>query len=67
MGEEELTMTDLKSSKETDWLKKVNNRRLAIVEVIQGETDKEAWQHHLAAHPGDRYADVWVFNRPWVA
>ena len=67
MAEEESTMQDLQSSKETDWLQKGNNRRMAIVEVIQGETDKEAWQRHLSAHPGDRYADVWVFNRLWVS
>ena len=67
MAEEELTMTDLNSSEETDWLKKVNHRRMAIVEVIQGETDKEAWQRHLVAHPEDRYANIWVFNRPWVS
>jgi hypothetical protein len=66
MAEEELTMTDLKASKETDPLPKVNHRPMAIVEVIQGETDKEAWQRHLAAHPEDLEAHVWVFNRPWV-
>jgi hypothetical protein len=66
MAKEELTMTDLQSSKEADWFEKVTNRRMAIVEVIQGETDKEAWQRHLAAHPDDRHAPVWVFNRPWV-
>jgi len=60
-------MKDLQSFKETDWLKKGNNRRMAIVEVIQGETDKEAWQRHLAAHPEDGYANIWVFNRPWVS
>jgi len=59
-------MTDLHSSKEADWFEKINNRRIAIVEVIQGETDKEAWQRHLAALPEDQYADVWVFNRPWL-
>lgn len=53
-------MTDLKR------LKKGNNVRMAIVEVRQGELDKEAWQRYLAAHPEDRYADVWVFNRPWI-
>ncbi len=59
-------MTDLKSSKETDFLKKVNDLRMAIVEVRPGETDKEAWLRHLAEHPEDRYANIWVFNRPWV-
>ena len=59
-------MTALTSSKETDWLKPADNRPMAIVEVIRGETDKEAWQRHLAAHPKDRYANVWVFNRPWA-
>ena len=59
-------MTDLQSAKETDWLKKVNNLRMAIVEVIQGETDKEAWQRHLSERPEDRYANVWVFNRTWA-
>jgi hypothetical protein len=66
MAEEELTVRDLKSSKATDRVEKVNNHPMAIVEVIQGETDKEAWQRHLAAHPQDRYAHIWVFNRPWV-
>ena len=66
MAEEELTMTGLNSSKETYWLNKVNNLCMAIVEVRQGETDKDAWQRHLAAHPEDRYANVWIFNRPWV-
>jgi hypothetical protein len=66
MAEEELTMTAHKSTKESDLLKKVNNLRMAIVEVSQGETDKEAWQRHLAAHPEDRSAHVWVFNRPWA-
>lgn len=59
-------MRDQMSSTETDWLKRANNRRMAIVEVIEGETDKEAWQRHLAANPEDRYANVWVFNRPWA-
>jgi len=59
-------MTGLNSSKETYWLNKVNNLCMAIVEVRQGETDKDAWQRHLAAHPEDRYANVWIFNRPWV-
>jgi hypothetical protein len=66
MAKEELTMTDLNFFKETDWLKKINSLRMAIVEVIYGETDKEAWQRHLAARPEDRYANVWVFNRPWA-
>lgn len=59
-------MTDPELSKETDWLKKVNNLRMAIVEVEQGETGKDAQLRHLAAHPEDRYANVWVINRPWV-
>ena len=59
-------MTAHKSTKESDLLKKVNNLRMAIVEVSQGETDKEAWQRHLEERPEDRSAHVWVFNRPWV-
>jgi len=47
-------------------LNKINNFRMAIVAVRIGETDKEAWQRHLAEHPEDRDADVWVFNRPWM-
>jgi hypothetical protein len=47
-------------------LKKVNDVRMAIVEVRMGETDKEAWQRHLAENSEDQYADVWVFNRPWM-
>ncbi len=59
-------MANLESMKESDWLKKVNNRRMAIVEVRLEETDKEAWLRHLAACPEDRYANIWVFNRPWA-
>jgi hypothetical protein len=63
---EELTMTAPKSFAETDWLKKVNNLRMAVVEVKEGETDKDAWLRHLAVNPQDRYANVWIFNRPWM-
>jgi hypothetical protein len=59
-------MKELKSPKAGEWLKKIYNVSMAIVEVRQGESDKEAWQRHLAANPKDRYSDVWVFNRPWV-
>jgi hypothetical protein len=66
MGEEELTVTVRKSGQESEWLQKYNFFRMAIVEVLQGETDKEAWQRHLAAKPEDQYANIWVFNRPWL-
>jgi predicted negative regulator of RcsB-dependent stress response len=58
-------MTNTEQFKET-WLEKVNNLRMAVVQVEQGETDKEAWLRHLEANPQDRYANVWVFNRPWA-
>ncbi len=59
-------MQESSSSKETDWLKKVNNLRMAVIEVKRGESDKEAWLRHLAEHPQDRHANVWVFNRHWA-
>lgn len=46
--------------------RKIIDVRMAIVEVRMGEMDKDAWQRHLAAHPEDRDADIWVFNRPWL-
>ncbi len=52
-----------KGSKEKEWLKKVLNIRMAIIEVKPGETEEEAWSRHLTETPGDLYANIRVFNR----
>ena len=40
--------------------------RLAIVQMEPRESTEEAWGRHLAAHPGDVYANIKVFNRPAI-
>ena len=56
-------MAELKPSKEREWLKKIFNIRVAIIEVRSGETEEEAWSRHVIEHPGDVGANIRVFNR----
>jgi hypothetical protein len=37
--------------------------RLAVVQMEPRESNAEAWDRHLAEHPGDVYANIKVFNR----
>jgi hypothetical protein len=41
--------------------------RLAVVQMEPRESTEEAWDRHLAAHPGDVYATIKVFNRPAIS
>jgi hypothetical protein len=41
--------------------------RLAIVQMEPRESTAEAWDRHLAAHPGDVYANIKVFNSPSIS
>lgn len=50
--------------KEKEWLNKILNIRMAIIEVRPGETEEEAWSRHLTECPQDLYANIRVFNRP---
>jgi hypothetical protein len=50
--------------KEKEWLKKMLNIRMVIIEVQPGETEEEAWSRHLTDCPEDLYANIRVFNRP---
>ncbi len=43
------------------------NCRLAVVQMEPRESTQEAWDRHLAKHPGDVYANVKVFNRPAIS
>jgi hypothetical protein len=36
--------------------------RLAVVQMEPRESNEEAWDRHLAEHPGDVYANIKVFN-----
>ncbi len=38
--------------------------RKAVVQMEPRESTAEAWDRHLAEHPGDVYANIKVFNRP---
>jgi hypothetical protein len=38
--------------------------RMAVVQMEPRESNEEAWDRHLAEHPGDVYANIKVFNRP---
>ena len=40
--------------------------RLAVVQMEPRESTEEAWDRHLAEHPGDVYANIKVFNRPAI-
>jgi hypothetical protein len=40
--------------------------RMAVVEMEPRESTEEAWDRHLADHPGDVYANIKVFNRPAI-
>jgi hypothetical protein len=41
--------------------------RLAVVQMEPQESTEEAWDRHLAEHPGDVYATIKVFNRAAVS
>jgi hypothetical protein len=41
--------------------------RLAVVQMEPRESTAEAWDRHLAAHPGDVYANIKVFNHPAIS
>ncbi len=57
-------MAEANQRKEKEWLNKVLDIRMVIIEVKPGETEEEAWSRHLNECPGDLYANVRVFNRP---
>jgi hypothetical protein len=38
--------------------------RMAVVQMEPRESTEEAWDRHLAEHPGDIHANIKVFNRP---
>ena len=41
--------------------------RMAVVQMEPRESNEEAWDRHLAEHPGDVYANIKVFNRPAIS
>ena len=41
--------------------------RMAVVQMEPRESTEEAWDRHLADHPGDVYANIKVFNRPAIS
>ena len=41
--------------------------RLAVVQMEPRESTEEAWDRHLAEHPGDVYANIKVFNHPAIS
>jgi hypothetical protein len=55
-------MTELNPLEKKEWLNFLNIRRV-IVEVQPGETEEEAWNRHLTRRPGDRWANIRIFNR----
>ena len=57
-------MAEAKRLQEKEWLKKILNIRMVIIEVKPGENEEEAWCRHLNECPGDLYANIRVFNRP---
>ncbi len=57
-------MAKAKRPQEREWLKKVLNIRMVIIEVKPGETEEEAWSRHLSECPEDLYSNIRVFNRP---
>ena len=48
-------------------VKKYFNYRMAVVQMEPRESTEEAWDRHLAEHPGDVYANIKVFNRPAIS
>jgi hypothetical protein len=54
----------VKQLKEKEWLEKICDIRMAIVEVMPGETEEKAWRRHLKEHPEDACANIRVFNHP---
>lgn len=53
----------IKAPEGKDWLKKIFDVRLVVVEVRPEESEEEAWSRHLTEHPRDIYANIRVFNR----
>ena len=41
--------------------------RLAVVQMEPRESTEEAWDRHLAEHPGDVYVNIKVFNHPAIS
>lgn len=54
----------VKRPKEKEWLQKILNIRMVIIEMRPEETEEEAWSRHLTERPGDHNANIRVFNRP---
>ena len=38
--------------------------KMAVVEVIPGESDQDAWNRHLKTNPDDASAMLKIFNHP---
>lgn len=38
--------------------------KMAVVDVLPGETNTDAWKRHLREHPHDGNAMIKVFNQP---
>jgi hypothetical protein len=55
-------MAEENRANKKEWLKKVLNIRMVIIEVRPGESDEEAWSRHLTECPGDLYSNIRVFN-----